>query len=271
MKNFDKSSLNKKSLSGFIMKGATKRQSKLVIWMSSSGWRFLAFRVCHSCRRKCWKFQTSSSHHQKFNARHFRALHTKNLSDAELLSHFALSTPLFLSPDSNCICTKMQSKEYEPGRAYELLYVFQVRSASISMRQAICYVGERLQFSRGFCLRGKICFHGLINVISWLDCSASICNNYPWPNNATQYAVRSLSARFGHLLHSTHSTLRWREKERGRDRKRISLLGANKKQYAFLCTGLCMHRGTTFWYSRIPYSHIEHHSISNFINKSSQY
>lgn len=159
--------------------------------------------------------------------------------------------------------------------------VLEVRSASISMRQAICYVGPQYN-SDGFCLRGKICFHGLINVISWLDCSASICNNYPWPNNATQYAALS------HVLQ--HLAFRIYNWDRVCVRACVcvyvfehwtfwvgrSVRCKYKKQYAFLCMGrmhcIGLHVSWDhFWYTQIPYSHIEHHSISSFINKSSLY
>lgn len=74
-----------------------------------------------------------------------------------------------------------------------------------------------LTHSLSFCLRGKICFHGLINVISWLDCSASICNNYPWPNNAMQrttHPFRWRNHRHHCLCHHRRRTNKRRKRPR---------------------------------------------------------
>lgn len=91
------------------------------------------------------------------------------------------------------------------------------------------------------CCVEKYVFMVLINVISWLDCSASICNNYhPWPNNA--FATQFTQLTHPKPLHTIPLRLQVDE-VRQSEWVRFGLLGANKKQYAFLCTW-ALHRGT---------------------------
>lgn len=134
----------------------------------------------------------------------------------------------------------------------------------------------------------------LINVISWLDCTASICNNYPCgqtmrfnvvPVRCTQFMQQPFHECTTQKPLNTNSPYRidigsgWLKSAWIR-----SVFGANKKQHAFLCSNaLCAlqrysNRGTISIRRRwmqctrtknTIYSHIEHHSISSFINKSS--